>query len=130
MDYQNIPNLLSLFLGSAERLSDRPFLWTKQDGAYAARSWRQIRDEIARLHRGLEALGIGPGDRVALVADNRPKWLIADHAIMACGAITVPAYTTNTVEDHLHILNNSGAKAVFGSYFSTNPISKQLAISY
>ncbi len=113
MDYQKIPNLLSLFLGSAERLGDRPFLWTKQDGTYAARSWRQIRDEIARLHRGLEALGIGPGDRVALVADNRPKWLIADHAIMACGAITVPAYTTNTVEDHLHILNNSGAKAVF-----------------
>jgi long-chain acyl-CoA synthetase len=56
-------------------------------------------------------LGIAPGDRVALVAENRPKWLIADHAIMACGAITVPAYTTNTVDDHLHILNNSGAKA-------------------
>ena len=111
MNFENAPNLLALFLGSAERLGDRPFLWTKRDGAYAARSWHEVRDEISLIHRGLSALGIGPGDRVALVAENGPRWLITDHAIMACGAISVPAYTTNTVDDHLHVLNNSGAKA-------------------
>jgi long-chain acyl-CoA synthetase len=113
MDFKAAPNLLSLLIASAERLGQRPFLWSKRDGVYRPQSWAEVRDEISLISRGLSALGIGKGDRVALVADNRPKWLIADFAIMACGAITVPAYTTNTVDDHLHILNNSGARAVF-----------------
>jgi long-chain acyl-CoA synthetase len=52
---------------------------------------------------------------VALIAENRPEWVIADFAIMIAGGITVPAYTTNTVEDHRHILANSGARAVIVS---------------
>ncbi|MCG8544489.1 MAG: AMP-dependent synthetase/ligase, partial [Alphaproteobacteria bacterium] len=71
--------------------------------------------EIAALSNGLTALGIESGDRVALIAENRPEWLIADVAIMSAGAITVPAYTTNTVDDHLHVLNDSGAKALIVS---------------
>ncbi len=66
---------------------------------------------MSRLARGLAALGIEPGDRVALVSENRPEWVIADLAIMSAGAVTVPAYVTNTVEDHRHILGNSGARA-------------------
>ena len=61
------------------------------------------------------ALGIERGDRVALIRENRPEWVIADFAIMSAGAITVPAYTTNTVDDHRHILGNSGARAVIVS---------------
>ncbi|MFX6834687.1 AMP-binding protein, partial [Acinetobacter baumannii] len=56
-----------------------------------------------------------PGDRVALVSENRPEWCIADLAIMAAGLVTVPTYTTNTERDHLHILQNSGARAVIVS---------------
>src|SRR5207244_5684758 len=52
---------------------------------------------------------------VALVSENRPEWVIADLAIMAAGAVTVPAYVTNTVEDHRHILGNSGARAAIVS---------------
>ena len=56
-----------------------------------------------------------PGDRIALVSENRPEWLIADHAIMAVGALTVPPYTTNTTADHAFILTHSGAKGVIVS---------------
>jgi len=56
----------------------------------------------------LAALGIEPGDRVALVSENRPEWVVADLAIMSAGAVTVPAYVTNTVEDHRHILAIAG----------------------
>ena len=59
--------------------------------------------------------GSKPGDRVMLVSENRPEWLIADLAIMAAGCVTVPTYTTNTTRDHQHILNNSGAAAVIVS---------------
>ena len=70
---------------------------------------------MTRLARGLLALGIEPGDRVALVSESRPEWVVADLAIMSIGAVTVPAYTTNTVEDHRHILGNSGARAAIVS---------------
>jgi long-chain acyl-CoA synthetase len=50
-----------------------------------------------------------------LVSENRPEWILADLAIMTAGAITVPAYATHTVDDHRHVLANSGARAVFVS---------------
>jgi len=54
------------------------------------------------------SFGLEPGDRVMLVSENRPEWLISDLAIMASGCITVPAYVTNTERDHQHILDDSG----------------------
>ena len=65
--------------------------------------------------RGLRRIGLQPGDRVMLVSENRPEWLIADLGIMAAGCVTVPTYTTNTTRDHPHILGNSGARAVIVS---------------
>ncbi|MGQ0663977.1 MAG: AMP-dependent synthetase/ligase [Pseudomonadota bacterium] len=104
-----------MFFDHAERLGERPFLWAKAKGAWHPWSWREAAREVGRLARGLAALGVAPGDRVALIAENRPEWAIADLAIMAAGAITVPGYTTSTVEDHRHILSNSGAKGAIVS---------------
>src|SRR5690349_19126569 len=108
MDYAACRNLPTMLLEQAARHGDAPFLWAKRDGTYRPISWREAAEQISRLSRGLRALGIQPGDRIGLVAENRPEWVIADFAIMAAGAITVPAYTTNTVEDHRHILASSG----------------------
>ena len=115
MDYHTCPNLAAMFFDWAAQKGDRPFLWAKRDGAYRPISWRAAADEVRALARGLRGLGIGRGDRVGLVAENRPEWMIADLAIMAAGAVTVPAYTTHTAEDHRHVLANSGAKAVIVS---------------
>lgn len=108
MDYRACPNLVRAFLDQAARLGDKPFLWSKRNDAWQSWSWRQAEAEMRRLAGGLAALGIKPGDRVGLIAENRPEWVMADLAIMATGAIAVPAYTTNTVEDHRHILSNAG----------------------
>jgi len=115
MDYKGCRNLVVMFFDEAARKGNRPFLWRKRQGKYQPISWRAAAEETNKLARGLKALGIRPGDRVGLVAENRPEWMIADLAIMAAGAITVPAYTTNTVDDHRHILANSGARAVIVS---------------
>jgi long-chain acyl-CoA synthetase len=99
-----------MFFGVARERAGRPFLWAKRDGEYQSLSWSEVGEAVNRLARGLIALGLDPGDRVALVSENRPEWVIADLAIMAAGGITVPAYVTNTVDDHRHILGNSGAR--------------------
>src|SRR5579864_1433154 len=112
MDYHVWHNLAALFFERAAEKGDRPFLWEKRGSRYEPISWRETAQEVSAMARGLKALGVKRGDRVALVSENRPHWMIADLAVMAAGAITVPAYTTNTVDDHRHILANSGARAV------------------
>ena len=115
MHYDSCRSLPAMFFAQAERLGDKPFLWAKRDGRFSSLSWAAAAQHVRRLALGLRSLGIGSGERVALVSENRPEWIIADLAIMTAGAITVPAYVTHTVEDHRHLFANSGARAVFVS---------------
>ena len=110
MDYAALRSLPDMFFQQADRLGDRPFLWAKRGDEWRPMRWAEAAEQVRALARGLRGLGIQPGDRVALVSENRPEWLIADIAVMAAGGITVPGYTTNTTEDHRYILADSGAK--------------------
>lgn len=115
VDISDLPtssNLVDLFFRRADARGEAPFLWAKQGGAWHALSWAEVARQVCQLAEGLRALGLEAGDRVMLVSENRPEWCIADFAIMAAGCITVPAYVTNTERDHLHVLENSGARAV------------------
>ena len=112
---ETFPNLVAMFFARATEQGDKPFLWAKHDGQWRATSWADVARQVRALAAGLKALGLEPGDRVMLVSENRPEWCIADLAIMAAGCISVPTYTTNTERDHLHIIENSGARAVFVS---------------
>ena len=73
--------------------------------------------------RHLRTLGIGPGDRVVICAENRPDYPIAEVALMAIRAVPVPTYTTNTIEDHAHILRDSGARVAI---VSSGPIADRV----
>lgn len=117
------PNLATMLFEQASIYENNPFLWEKENGAYKPLSWSEVAAQVAAVAKSLQDQGIEPGDRVALVCENRPVWLISDFAIMAIGAISVPAYVTNTVEDHLHILSNSGAK---GAIVSTARLAARL----
>ena len=114
-DIDSANNLVELFLQRADERPDRAFLGAKRDGEWQTISWREAADQVCLLAENLRGLGLKPGDRVCLVSENRPEWCIADLAIMAAGCITVPAYVTNTERDHVHILDNSGARAVIVS---------------
>lgn len=108
-------NLVEMFLARAREKGDAPFLWAKRDGGWRPVSWAEARRQVIAFAASLKRIGLDRGDRVMLVSENRPEWLIADLGIMAAGCVTVPAYTTNTTRDHAHILGNSGAKAVIVS---------------
>ena len=114
-DIDGAQNLVALFFKRADEKGDAPFLGHKTGGQWAAQSWRSAAEHVCLLAEALRRMGLADGDRVALVSENRPEWCIADLAIMAAGCITVPTYTTNTRRDHAHILDNSGARAVFVS---------------
>ena len=79
--------------------------------------WREVaaaqfRDEVTALAKGLIAAGIGPGDRVALLSRTRYEWTLADYAIWAAGAVSVPIYETSSAEQVEWILSDSGARAL------------------
>jgi long-chain acyl-CoA synthetase len=81
-------------------------------------TWRDVtasdfRAEVAALAKGLIAVGIEPGDRVALMSRTRYEWTLADYAILAAGAVTVPVYETSSAEQVEWILSDSGARAAF-----------------
>ncbi len=114
-EFETFPNLVAMFFARATDLGDTPFLWHRAGGSWKSRSWTQTALEVSALAAALKRMGINRGDRVMLVSENRPEWCIADLAIMAAGAVTVPTYTTNTERDHLHILQDSGATAVIVS---------------
>ncbi|MBM0169272.1 AMP-dependent synthetase/ligase [Altererythrobacter sp. C41] len=122
-DIDSANNLVALFLKRADAKGDAPMLGVKRGGTWQTTSWRAAAETVCLLAENLRALGLEQGDRVMLVSENRPEWCLADLAIMAAGCVTVPAYTTNTERDHVHILDNSGARAVI---VSTEKLSQPL----
>ena len=108
----SIPGLLFALAVDAP---DKPMLGFWRDGAWRRMSRGEFALKVAAVAAGLRNLGIMPGDRVLLVSENRPEFLIADNAIMAIGAVTVPTYVTNMVSDHAHILSDSGARVAIVS---------------
>jgi len=108
-------NLIAMFREQAEVYGDKPFLWAKKEDQYESVSWKECNETVSALARGLRTLGLKKGDRVLLCSESRPEWVQAYYGIMAAGGIAVPAYTTNTQNDHAHIISNSGAKGVIVS---------------
>jgi long-chain acyl-CoA synthetase len=110
--WRSLPHMM---LSLAARHPDKPMLRSWRDGAWQGLPWGRFAQRVATVAAGLRALGVGPGDRVLLVSENRPEFLIADVATMAIGAITVPTYTTNTIPDHAHVLRDCGARVAIAS---------------
>lgn len=88
--------------------------WKDADG-WRPLSYREVEHRVALAAGGLAALGVRAGDRVALLAENRPEWLIADYAILSLGAITVPVYATLPAAQVAPILGDATPRVVIAS---------------
>ncbi len=111
------PNLAAMMFDRAKQWPDRPMLRHFRAGAWHGTSWGTFARQAAAVARRLRAAGIAAGDRVLIVAENRPEYPIVETALMAIRAVPVPTYTTNTVEDHAHVLRDCGARvAVCSTY--------------
>ncbi len=76
------------------------------EGFSSKEAFERVRD----LSLGLGALGMAAGDRVAILAESRPEWILSDLAILAAGAVTVPIYPTLAASQVRYILQDSGAR--------------------
>ena len=107
--------LTALFFESLEKF-DRPDAYqVRRGGAYAPISHRETLEQVRRLSLGLAALGLEPGDRVAILSENRPEWAFTDWACLTGGMTDVPVYPTLPPDQITHILRDSGARAMFVS---------------
>jgi long-chain acyl-CoA synthetase len=113
--YPTWPNLASLMFALAKGWSDKKMLRAWRGDAWQSITWGEFGRMAASAARNLRAAGVSAGDRVLLCMENRPEFPIAETALMAIGAIPVPAYTTNTVDDQAHLLRDSGAHAAIVS---------------
>jgi long-chain acyl-CoA synthetase len=84
----------------------------KVDGAWRDVTAAQFSAEVVEIAKGLIASGIGPGDRVGILAANCYEWTLFDFGIWAAGAVSVPIYVTSSAEQIEWILSDSGAVAV------------------
>ncbi len=96
----------------AERLEDRPALWTRRDGAYVPTSWRDYARKVRHFALGLMELGFARGSALAVIGFNREEWVIADVAAMAAGGVPVGIYTTSSPEQIEYIVNHCEAPIV------------------
>ena len=107
------PSTLPAVCLEAIRRHDKPdAVSEKREGQWVRVSAAEFVGRVRHIALGLADLGINPRDRVALISENRPEWSIADLAILSAGAVTVPLYTTQSVDQIQFILKDCGARAL------------------
>ena len=105
--------LHDMFFARVEDFGEAPLVMEGKSGEFKPISWVSMAEEVREIASGLMFLGVAKGDRVAIMAYNRPQWLAADIAIMAAGAITVPIYHTSSIKTTERILEKSGTRVAF-----------------
>jgi long-chain acyl-CoA synthetase len=105
--------LTALFFDAMDRDRNRAVVVrAKRSGAWIEISGRDLLDQVQDFSLGLRTLGLEPGDRVALVSENRPEWAITDYACLAARCADVPIYPTLPAVQIEYMLRDSGAVAV------------------
>ena len=107
-----IKTLSELLLNTLKEYPKDDLMLYKKEGVYVPLSTREFGDKVRALSLGLRELGLGPGDKLVILSENRPEWVMVDFATLCRGALTVPIYTTLVQEQVRYIIEDSDAKIV------------------
>ena len=107
-----IETLAQVLLNTVKSYPKPDFMLAKKDGAYAPLSTKEFGDKVRHFSLGLRELGLRPGEKMVILSENRPDWVVADFAALCCGALTVPIYTTLVSEQVRYIIDDSDAAIV------------------
>lgn len=104
-----------VFFETAVKFSKKTALLYKKEGAYFPITYKELLNNVKILASAFQKLGLGKGDRVAILSENRPEWVIADLAAMSIGAVTVPLHATFSPKAVFNVLNHCRAKILIVS---------------
>lgn len=90
-----------------------PAMRFKRDGRWSSLSYQALHARASDVARGLIALGVRPGERVAVIGQTTPDWTLCDLGVLCAGAVTVPVYHTNSPKECQYVVEHSGARAIF-----------------
>jgi len=107
--------LTQLFYEAVERHDKPNALQYKRDGRYRPISHRELVERVRHVGLALLQRGLRPGDRIAILSENRPEWAIADFACLTAGLTDVPLYSSLPADQLIPMLTDSGAAAIFVS---------------
>jgi long-chain acyl-CoA synthetase len=110
------PGTLNTLFFDAIAQYDRPqAMRYKHNGAYTPISHQEIERRVRHVALGMAAAGAKPGDRIAILSENRPEWAISDYACLTSGVTDVPLYPSLPADQLPYLLNDAGAVAIFVS---------------
>ncbi len=113
MSVTTIPQMF--FSTVRERPREDMFSMKDAEGVYRDVSSQEAQRRVRAVRLGLESLGVGRGDRVAILSENRLEWALADLGCLSLGAVDVPIYPTLLPDAIRYILQDCEPKAVFVS---------------
>ncbi len=107
-----VSTLTQLLASTLKSYPKDDLLLVKKGGAYVPISTREFGDAVRDLCLGLNSLGFRAGDKLCLLSENRPEWVMTDFATLSAGGLTVPIYTTLVPEQVRYIIDDSDATVV------------------
>src|SRR3989344_1525481 len=110
--YKTIPEL---FLETAEKYSAKPALLYKKEGVYFPITYKELAGKVKIFALAIQKLGVKKNDKIAVLSENRPEWVISDLAVMLAGAVTVPLHATFSPKAICTVLSHSQAKILIVS---------------
>jgi long-chain acyl-CoA synthetase len=124
VQFSTIPEMFRNLTGKFQS-DTRPALMHKVDGKYAGISYAELLRRVELFALGLASFGVRKGERISIISENRPEWVIADQAAAALGVVTVPVYPTMTAKQVEYIFNDAGVKlAIVSNQFQLTKVQK------
>lgn len=102
--------LVHLILEKAERMPQEVAMREKRFGIWNPITWREFRDQVERFALGLKCMGLRDGDKIAIIGDNKPQWIIAQFGGIAAGGIVTGMYADCLPEEMLYLSKYSDAR--------------------
>jgi long-chain acyl-CoA synthetase len=105
--------IVEAFHNNVRSIPDRPAMRRRTQVGWETLTWAEYGRLVGQVTAGLTELGIGPGERVAILSGNRVEWHLADLGTLCSGAVTVPVYQTSSSEQVAYLLGHAEARICF-----------------
>lgn len=106
-------SIVDVFWRQVERLGSKTALRWRSGETWDEMSWAEYGTSVRRIAAGLVQVGFGPGDRAAILSNNRREWQVADLAILTAGGVSVPVYQTNSSSQVAYALSHAEVRVCF-----------------